>query len=74
IYENSRDVVDVQLSKRLLKNRAELKLNASDIFNQESVFYQNTDDKKSYSSDDLVINRLRFGSNFTLSFSYRLQL
>ena len=74
IYENSRDVVDIQLSKRLLKNRAELKLNASDVFNQKSIFYQNLDDKKTYSSKDLVINRLQFGSNYTLSFSYNFQL
>ena len=74
IYENSRDVIDLQLSKRLLNNRAELKLNVSDILNQNSLFYQNTDGKRSYSAGDNVINRARFGSTYSLTFSYNFRL
>ncbi|SER57166.1 TonB-dependent receptor [Pedobacter rhizosphaerae] len=71
IWENSRDVVDFQISKKLLKNKAELKLNAGDIFNQKSIFYLNMDDKTSFDSNvDKQYISSRFGSNFTLSFSY----
>lgn len=42
-YENSRDVLDLQLSVRLMKDRRlELKFNISDIFNQYIIVYQNT--------------------------------
>jgi TonB-dependent receptor len=40
-YDNPRDVLDLQLSARLLKRRLELKLNASDILNQDVVVYWN---------------------------------
>lgn len=73
IYENARDVIDLQFSKRLLRNRAELKLNVSDILNQESVFYQNGDNKRSYTSNDLIINRMKFGTTYTLGFSYSIR-
>lgn len=42
-YENSRDVLDLQLSARLMKDqRLELKFNISDIFNQDFIVYRNT--------------------------------
>lgn len=42
-YENSRDVLDLQLSARLMKDqRLELKFNISDIFNQDIIVYRNT--------------------------------
>ena len=42
-YENSRDILDLQFSTRLMKNqRLELKLNISDIFNQDIIVYRNT--------------------------------
>ncbi|RLJ79873.1 TonB-dependent receptor [Pedobacter alluvionis] len=73
IWENSRDVVDLQISKKLLKNRAELKLNAGDIFNQKSIFYLNMDDKTNFDKNiDKEYVSTRFGSNITLSFSYNL--
>lgn len=42
-YENSRDVLDLQFSTRLMKDqRLELKFNISDIFNQDIIVYRNT--------------------------------
>ncbi|SDH07747.1 TonB-dependent receptor [Pedobacter terrae] len=73
IWENSRDVVDFQVSKKLLKNKAELKLNAGDIFNQKSIFYLNMDDKTNFDSKvDKQYVTSKFGTNFTISFSYNL--
>ena len=41
-YENPRDVVDLQLSYKFLKaQRAELRLNISDLLNQEFITYKN---------------------------------
>jgi outer membrane receptor protein involved in Fe transport len=40
-YENSRDVVDLQLSTRILHQKAELKLNISDLLNQYIIIYCN---------------------------------
>lgn len=41
IYENPRDVVDLQLSARLLKQRMEIRLNVSDLLNQYFIEYFN---------------------------------
>lgn len=71
-YENARSVVDLQFSNRLFKNKAELKLNISDLLNQESVVYQNLDDEKSYNPDtDRDIYKYRPGTSISLSLNYK---
>jgi hypothetical protein len=78
IYENARDVLDLQVSKRVLKSQAEIKLNIGDILNQSTVFYQNNtgDTKMAYDGAgiDRMINSYKLGSNVSLSFSYNLGL
>ncbi|WP_188316016.1 TonB-dependent receptor [Chitinophaga agrisoli] len=45
-YENSRNLLDLQVSYKFLKNkRAELKLNITDLLNQEQIFYKNQFDE-----------------------------
>jgi outer membrane receptor for ferrienterochelin and colicin len=78
IYENARDVFDFQVSKKILKSQAEVKLNVGDILNQSTVFYQNNagNTKRAYEGAgiDRMINSLKLGSNVSLSFSYNLGL
>lgn len=45
-YENSRDVVDVQLSYQLLKQKAEIRFNISDLLNQYTIIYSNNINKE----------------------------
>lgn len=40
-YENPRDVVDIQLSTKLFKQKAELKFNIGDLLNQYTIIYSN---------------------------------
>ena len=40
-YENPRDVMDIQLSAALLKNKMQIRFNISDLFQQDYVVYQN---------------------------------
>lgn len=75
IYENARDIVDIQIARKIMKRKAELKLNVSDIFNQRSLLYQNLDNNKAYNaSKDRIINDVRFGTNISIGFSYNLPL
>lgn len=78
VWENPRDVIDFQLSYKVLKN-AELKFNAGDILNQKNVLYFDKDNSKSYtpvpvaaktSTTDETISSYKAGSNYSLSFSY----
>src|SRR5690606_34249850 len=72
-WENARNVIDLQISKPVLKNRGELKLTISDLLNQPYTFYWNYDDKTGYDSGtDRIFQQYKTGTSFTLGFTYRL--
>ncbi len=71
VYEAPRDLFDIQISQKIFKN-GEVKLNISDVFNQLSVFYQDQDGSKKFEADkDTQITGIRFGTNYSLSLSYK---
>jgi hypothetical protein len=75
IYENPRDVIDFQLSKKILKKKGELKLSYGDILNQQFMFYENVDSKRSYNkSKDRIFSTYKPGSTITLGFTYDFDL
>ena len=41
IYENPRNVLDLQLAAKFLKNRLEVKFNASDLLHEDYILYRN---------------------------------
>lgn len=71
IYENPRDVIDLQVSRKLFNNRADVKINVGDLLNQKAVLYQdNNNDKKFNPGSDQSIRTIKYGSNFSLSLGY----
>ena len=79
LYEAPRNVLDFQLTARLLKERLEVKFNASDLLNEDILIYRNTDyrgdpklDDMNYNSGDWVMSRIKKGVNLSVSVSYRL--
>jgi len=71
IYEAPRPVLDLQLSKKILKERGEFRLNVSDVLNQRQYFYQNTDDKTTLQKGtDAYRFTRKFGTTFSLTFNY----
>lgn len=84
-YQNPRNVLDVQLSARFLKNRQlEVKFNASDLLNEDYIVYRNgtyeagkgyvdlTGKGMDYNNGDWVMSRIKRGVNLSISVSYRL--
>jgi outer membrane receptor protein involved in Fe transport len=70
-WENPRAVLDLQISKRLMDDKAELKLNISDMLNQEAIFYWDVDDNKKYNpSIDAYAIKRKLGANVSISFAY----
>ena len=71
IYEAPRPLLDFQLSKKLIQNRGEVRLNISDILNTTQYFYQNAGGKTSFQkgSDAYRFTR-RFGTTFGVTFNY----
>lgn len=72
IWENPRPILDFQISKKVLKNKGEIKVNISDIINKEAIFYTDLNDNNKYDSktDAFAIKR-KYGSNFSISFGYK---
>jgi TonB-dependent receptor len=79
-WENGRDIIDLQISKQVLKNRGEVKLTVGDLLNQPTTFYWNTDTKDAYKAgdsklgngNDRIFQQYKLGTTFTLGFNYRL--
>ena len=73
VYEAPRALIDFQLAKKLLKNKAEVKLTVSDLLNSTQYFYQNVNEKKSFQkSVDAYRFTRQYGSTYTLTFNYSL--
>lgn len=78
-WENGRDVIDLQISKTVLKNKGEVKLTVGDLLNQHTTFYWNTDNKDAYTAgsskvgkgNDQVFQQYKLGTTLTLGFNYR---
>ncbi len=71
IYEAPRPVLDLQLAKKLLDKKAEVKLNISDLFNHVQYFYQNPGGKLTFQKGmDAYRFTRKYGTNFNLSFNY----
>ncbi|MBE7176172.1 MAG: TonB-dependent receptor [Mucilaginibacter polytrichastri] len=82
IWENPRNQIDFQANYRFLKNKAEIRMNISDVLNQSYIFYQDWNNDKKYSPDKIVqtslgyplgdetIARYKNGRTVSLTFSY----
>ena len=76
LYEKPRNVIDLQLSKRVFSNKGELKLTVSDLLNNKFAFYDNPSDKAGYnaSKGDRINYSYTPGTNITIGFTYDFDL
>jgi outer membrane receptor protein involved in Fe transport len=73
IYEAPRPLLDFQLSKKLLNNKAELRLTISDIINRKQIFYQNVNNKRTYQKGvDVFRFTRKLGTTFGITFNYSI--
>ncbi|OJY84444.1 MAG: hypothetical protein BGP14_19575 [Sphingobacteriales bacterium 44-15] len=76
IFEKPRDVVDFQVSKKIVNNKLEIKLTLSDLLAQPYRWYYKFDTGASNinykASEDKIIASNRFGTTATLALRYRL--
>ncbi len=73
VYEAPRSLMDFQLSKKLLHQKAELRMNISDLLNQKQVFYQNVgdQDKRGFQkATDAIRFSRKYGTTFSITFNY----
>lgn len=75
VWEAPRPQLDFQFSKKVIKNKGELKLNIGDILNKRYLFYQNIDANKGLKYDegkDAIRFTRKQGTTFSISFNYNL--
>lgn len=74
IWENPRPLLDFQIAKKLLDNKAEIKMNIADILNRRALYYHDLDESKSLkrASDAIAIDR-KYGTTYSLTFSYNIK-
>lgn len=71
IWENPRPQLDLQIAKKILQSRGELKLNITDIINKEAIFYTDLNNNKKYdAAEDAFAIKRKYGSNVSISFGY----
>ncbi|HEY4111770.1 TonB-dependent receptor [Puia sp.] len=74
IFENPRNVLDVQVSKKLLKDKLELKLTLSDLLAQPFRWYYKYDPSTTHigydQAKDAIIRSFTFGTTATIGLRY----
>jgi hypothetical protein len=77
IYEKPRHLLDLQVTKKILDKRGELRLTVSDLFNMDILLYEKPFSKseRAYNPDlDRIFTRYTPGTTFTLGFTYDINL
>ena len=75
VFERPRNLVDLQMSTKVLDKKGELKLNVSDLLNNAFYHYENVNDATSFQDGtDRLFYAYRPGTTVTVSFSYDLSL
>ena len=71
VFERPRNQLDLQLSKKVIKDRGEIKINFSDILNNAFYFYENVDGPTAFKNGvDRLFNAYTPGSTISVGFSY----
>lgn len=75
VWENPRALIDLQIAKKVLKRKGELKLNISDLLNQVAYYYHdlNNNGKFDKGGADAISIARKYGTNVSLSFSYSIK-
>jgi hypothetical protein len=73
VWEAPRPLLDLQIAKKIMDTKGELKLNISDLLNQKAKFYHDLDGSKKYGSADALALSRNYGTNISLSFTYNFK-
>jgi outer membrane receptor for ferrienterochelin and colicin len=75
IYERPRNLVDFQLTRKILKKKGELKIQLADLLNNPIYLYENLNASKAFQSgSDRLFSQYRPGASFSIGFTYDFDL
>jgi CarboxypepD_reg-like domain/TonB-dependent Receptor Plug Domain len=71
VWEASRPLLDLQIAKKIIRSKGEIRLNLQDLLNRKLVFYQNANEDEGYDKNvDPIRFSRKFGTNVGISFKY----
>ena len=71
VYERPRNQIDIQLSKKVIDGKGEIRINFGDILNNAFYFYENVNDNTAFDEGvDRLFNSYKQGSTITVGFTY----
>lgn len=74
IWENPRPLLDLQIAKKVLQNKGEIRLSISDLLNRSAYFYHDLDDNSRFKAQsDAVAIKRTYGTNFNITFGYNIK-
>lgn len=74
IWEDPRPLVDIQVAKKILDKKGEIKINITDVLNRRANFYHDLDNNSKYGTstkDVLAISR-NYGTTYSITFAYSI--
>jgi hypothetical protein len=74
VYERPRNLLDFQLSKRILKKQGELKITFSDLLNNPIYLYENVSSGKEFTKGDRLFSAYKPGTTISIGFTYDFKL
>lgn len=73
VWEAPRPLLDAQVAKKIMKSKAEIKLNVTDLLNQTARFYHDLDNNKKYTGLDALALSRKYGTGVSISFTYNIK-
>lgn len=75
IYEVPRNLLDFQISQKVMKTKGEVRLTISDILNNPFQTYENRDGKRTFVAlNDRTFSNYKPGTTITIGFNYNFDL
>ena len=74
VWEAPRPLIDLQVAKKIMDSKGELKLSITNLLNNRANYYHDLDDSKGYngSTDALALSRI-YGTGVSLTFTYNIK-
>jgi TonB-dependent receptor len=74
IWENPRPLLDLQVAKKVIGGKGEIRVNISDLLNRSAYFYHDLDDNSRFRvQKDAVAIKRTYGTNFNITFGYNIK-
>jgi outer membrane receptor protein involved in Fe transport len=74
VAEKHRPLLDLQIAKKILQKKGEIKLNVADILNTTNIFYLDINNNRKFDKNqDAEAIKRKYGSTVGLTFSYNLK-